>query len=186
MPVGPLHYLPCNSRARLPHDLPRPHSTTHVDFGRARNPNYTRLKWVVFHWAPEATWCSMNGIGWPPPNTAKRVKAMRIKPLTTSQIPTKTVTIHPAMRQTVTVYPYSPNWIFAHKSKKAPNHCFFVFNCNFPCMRLWTLKVINPCTLALWRCQKLPNFLQAYLKPFQPFRIASYPVHTPFSSIPGI
>lgn len=51
---------------------------------------------------------------------------------------------------------------FSHINPKKPQIIvFIVFNCNFPCTRLWTLKSINPRTLALRRCQKLPNFLPA-------------------------
>jgi len=152
MLVEPFHYPLCNSHAKPLHGLSPPHSMTHIDFRRAWNLKNTYPKWHVFHRAPEATWRSMSGIGRPPPNTAKHPKAVWSKPFTTSTLPTKKVTIHPATWQMVTLHPYPPNWFFAHKSKKNPQIIvFIIFNYNFPCTRLWTLKVINPCTLALKR-----------------------------------
>lgn len=127
MPIGPLHYLPCNSHARPPHDLSPPHLMAHVDFGRARNLNDTHPKWVVFSWAPKwrgTQWMESSGL---PPNITKHPKAMRSKPLTTSPLSTKKVIVHPAMRQTVIVHLYPPSWLFANKSKKLQIIVFIVF-----------------------------------------------------------
>lgn len=131
------------------------------------NLNVTHPKWVVFHWAPEVTWCSMNGIGRPPPNTAMCPKVVWIKQLTTSLLHAKTTTIHLATWQMTIVHPYPPNWLFAHKSKKSPNYCFYhFFNWKLPCTLLQMSKAINPQTISPWRCHKAPWWPFSLLEAF--------------------
>lgn len=120
---------------------------------------------------------SMSGIRWPPPITTKCPKAVRRKPLTTCLLLAKNPLFTPLRNKQPLLTHTHQFWLSCINPKIHKSFVFIIFfNWKPPCTHLWMSKLSTHIQLHPEDATKIPYFLLACLKLFEPLTIASHPV----------